>query len=365
MRNRKEKPDLDQKKLFKLYQATEEKRELLLETVRTLFFFLQEFALDIHDIDATGFKQQIKQLNEKYLSDDKPGSVRSLFKKHKKSIPAFISRQKNYLDAREKELKDIIDLLTKAITRINSDDQAFNRRLFEQSEKMEAISRLDDIRRIKNSLKAEVEQMRTVIHDKQSKDERQIKRLSTQVSALKTELEKTKEEASTDGLTKAYNRKAFDSYIQGLVEQSEVMKQPFALLLLDIDDFKAVNDTHGHGMGDRVLLAFANKCREHIREEDFFARYGGEEFAIVMPGASLRVAAKRGKQVCKAVASARYALEGGRSGGFLSVTTSVGVAVKKKGDTVQAIADRADQALYIAKKTGKNRVVTEKKIKKQ
>jgi diguanylate cyclase len=166
----------------------------------------------------------------------------------------------------------------------------------------------------------------------------------------------------TDGWSGAYNRKSFDNYIKGLVERSAVMNGSFALLMLDIDNFKAINDTYGHNTGDRVLMAFANKCREHIRDEDFFARYGGEEFVIVMPGASLRSASKRAKQVCKAIATARYALENEQPGDVLRITTSIGVGSRKKGDSATSIIQRADKALYMAKQTGKNRVVTEKKI---
>lgn len=355
--------NLNPEKLFRLYQDADEKSQLFLDTIRSLFLFIQDFSLDVSDIDAAGFKKEIERLNDKFLSSDKPKSIQSAYKKCKKTIPSFITRQKNYLDIREKEFKDIIDLLTKAITKINSADQAFNHKLFEQSEKMEEISRLDDIKRIKNALKDQIEQMRDVVQDKQSNDERQIRQLSGQVNSLRTELEKVKIEAMTDGLTGAYNRKSFDTFIRGLVERSSVMNGSFSLLMMDIDNFKTINDTHGHNTGDRVLLAFANKCREHIRDEDFFARYGGEEFVVVMPGASLRIAAKRGKQVCKAIAAARYALENVEPGEVLKITTSIGVGSWKKGDTAISIVQRADQALYMAKQTGKNRVVTEKKVK--
>ena len=134
------------------------------------------------------------------------------------------------------------------------------------------------------------------------------------------------------------------------------------MLMLDIDNFKTINDTYGHSVGDRVLLAFAKKCKQFVRENDFLARYGGEEFAIVLPGSSLRNAAKRARQICKSIAAARYAIQDTGSGDVLKVTTSIGVSVKRKKDTAASLIDRADKALYMAKQSGKNRVVTEKKI---
>ena len=173
------------------------------------------------------------------------------------------------------------------------------------------------------------------------------------------ELKKVKTKGMTDDLTKAYNRGAFDSYIRKIVDQNAIKRSPFSLLILDIDDFKKINDVYGHQIGDRVLVALVNKCTEFIRDEDFLARYGGEEFVIVLPGASLRNALKKAQRLRKAIAGTHYTTDKEKKCEDLSITVSVGVSSFEKNDSVSTVIGRADRALYQAKRTGKNRVVSE------
>ncbi|MBT8370730.1 MAG: GGDEF domain-containing protein, partial [Deltaproteobacteria bacterium] len=135
-----------------------------------------------------------------------------------------------------------------------------------------------------------------------------------------------------------------------------------ALLMLDIDNFKSINDTYGHQTGDRVIIAIINKCRQSIRGEDFFARYGGEEFVIMLPGVSLRNAVKKAKYICKAIASTRYLIDDIPKSPSLTITISIGVSTYQKADTVSSLTQRADKALYLAKRAGKNCVSSEKDL---
>jgi diguanylate cyclase len=178
------------------------------------------------------------------------------------------------------------------------------------------------------------------------------------VAHLQEELESAKEESLRDGLTGVYNRRAFDRQITRLVDQSRVQGGGFAVLILDIDDFKRINDTYGHPVGDRVILALANICRQMIRSDDFVARYGGEEFVILLPGASRRNAAKKARHLCKSVAKTRYTLDDEDEALTLSITVSIGVTALVPRDDVASVMARADQALYQVKTAGKNGVAT-------
>ena len=131
-------------------------------------------------------------------------------------------------------------------------------------------------------------------------------------------------------------------------------------MMIDIDDFKQINDNFGHTIGDRVLMALAQKCRNHIRGEDFLARYGGEEFTIILEGASLRIALKKAREICSLIASVRYATSESQKDDYLSMTVSIGVSQYKKGDSAGDLIERADKALYDAKRKGKNRAVSRK-----
>lgn len=159
---------------------------------------------------------------------------------------------------------------------------------------------------------------------------------------------------STDGLTGVYNRQFFDDALKDLMVRSRVMNGDLSLLMLDLDDFKKINDTYGHLIGDRVLVAFCQKFRKSIRGDDVLARYGGEEFAIILAGANLKSALKKGRQICDTIFSARYATDNDNDENDLSVTVSVGVTVFKRDDTAATFISRADKALYKAKRSEKN-----------
>lgn len=336
--------------------------ELYLRAVNALFMFIKDFALDLKEIGSDRFKGEVDQLKADFNAQVKATSMNSRFEAGCRDVSAFIERQKRYLGDREHELRDIIDLLTTAMTSLNTDNKDFYRRVFDQSEKIDQISRLDDIKKIKNALQEEVAQMKTLVSAKEKADAKQIDRLASQVTELKNELLKTKQRSETDGLTGALNRGAFDAVIADLVSRREVTGKGFSLLMLDLDNFKRINDTHGHLTGDRVLVAFSQKCKGMLRGDDIIARYGGEEFAVILPGASLRNSVKKAKQICQTIAGTRYAIDERVQDDYLSITVSAGVSTLRKGDTITQIIDRADRALYHAKGTGKNKVVSEKQL---
>ena len=246
--------------------------------------FIKGFSLDQKEIESDLFMKQMDDLSDSFEKESDARTVETIFEKHKKIIPAFIDRQKIYLRDREKEIWDIIDLQRTAIAGLDSENRDYNRKVFEQSEKIEAITLLDDIKTIKNKLKKEVENIQETVRKKQEQDKRQMEELARQINLLNMELKEAKTKGMIDGLTKAYNRGAFDGYMRKLVDRNTFKRAPFSLLMLDIDDFKKINDNYGHQIGDRVLVALAGKCNELIREQDFVARYGGEEFAIALAG---------------------------------------------------------------------------------
>ncbi len=343
-------------------EACKEKLEFLGRAIVVLLVFIKEFSLDLDEIHADKFKEEIDKLNEKINSDIKLKKIESEFEDRKKTIYNYISRLKRYVDDREKELKKIIDMLIKAMATLGTDNQAFNQKIYAQSEKIGQITLLDDIKNIKSALETEIGQLRGTIKEKQRLDRENMDKLSSRVDILNLELEKAKAESLTDGLTGAYNRAAFDQMIKALVERNSITRAPFCMMFLDIDNFKEINDLYGHPIGDRVLLALSQKCQEDIRKDDFFARIGGDEFAILMKGSALRNAQKKAKQICKAIGSTRYSLSSEDQSSVLSFTISIGVSAFRDGDTVESLTDRTDKALYAAKHSGRSRVSSEKDI---
>lgn len=160
----------------------------------------------------------------------------------------------------------------------------------------------------------------------------------------------------TDELTGLPNHRSFRDALSREIKRALRDESPLALVLFDIDDFKALNDTHGHAVGDAILARVAAVMRDELREIDLLARYGGEEFALLAPGTNLPGAVAIAEKVRMAVSQATFSvlsLEGPRT---LQVSVSAGVALFD-GDERRLFND-ADRALYGAKNAGKDCVVT-------
>lgn len=164
------------------------------------------------------------------------------------------------------------------------------------------------------------------------------------------------EMAITDALTGLHNRRYMETHVATLVEQAIARGKPLAVLVLDIDFFKAINDTHGHDGGDDVLREFATRLRKSIRGIDLACRYGGEEFVVVMPDTDLGIAAKVAERLRRRIASEPFLIHA--NGRTVEVTISIGLAgLAGTDDTPAKVLKRADEALYRAKRDGRNRVV--------
>ena len=168
--------------------------------------------------------------------------------------------------------------------------------------------------------------------------------------------ETVERQAVTDELTGLFNRRRFQEAMATEVERSKRFGQPVGLVLLDLDDFKAVNDTYGHQQGDLVLREVARVLRETSREIDEPARYGGEELDVVLPGTDLEGAYNLAERVRAGIEELALPLLDGE--GILSVTASFGVAtLPGSAEDMRDLVAAADEALYRAKRAGKNRTV--------
>ena len=172
---------------------------------------------------------------------------------------------------------------------------------------------------------------------------------------LRDNVQMSIEMAITDALTGLYNRRYMESHVGTLVEQAAARGKPLTVLVLDIDYFKSINDTYGHDAGDDVLREFAVRIRKSIRGIDLACRYGGEEFVVVMPETDMAVATMVAERLRRRIASEPFPIQQGARG--IEVTISIGIAALGRDDNAASVLKRADQALYRAKRDGRNRVV--------
>jgi two-component system cell cycle response regulator len=173
---------------------------------------------------------------------------------------------------------------------------------------------------------------------------------------LRDNVQNSIEMAITDALTGLHNRRYMESHLGTLAEQASSRGKPLALMMLDIDFFKSINDKYGHDAGDDVLREFAVRVRKSIRGIDLACRYGGEEFVIVMPETDLHVAGVVAERLRRSIAGEPFAVNKGTT--RIEVTISIGLStLELKGEPVGDVLKRADIALYRAKNDGRNRVV--------
>lgn len=173
-------------------------------------------------------------------------------------------------------------------------------------------------------------------------------------SALQENQKESLEMAVKDGLTRLYNRRYFDIHVERMLQSALETAKPLALMIIDMDHFKSVNDTHGHLSGDEILKQLAELITKNVRPTDLVARYGGEEFVVVMPNTTLNQSATVAERIRRVIEKTEFRIP--VDPGILRKTLSIGLSMSAAGDTVHSLMERADKGLYHVKKTGRNKV---------
>jgi diguanylate cyclase (GGDEF)-like protein len=169
---------------------------------------------------------------------------------------------------------------------------------------------------------------------------------------LRAEADALGRAAREDALTGLYNRRMVDETLPALLDRVRVARSPLAVAMLDLDHFKQINDRFGHGLGDQVLIAMAQLLRANTRDADLLARVGGEEFMVVLGGAPIELA----QEICERLRGAVAGHPWRKVAAGLQVTVSIGLVAGLPDEPRETLIERADAALYEAKRRGRNRV---------
>ena len=180
-----------------------------------------------------------------------------------------------------------------------------------------------------------------------------FRNLKQNETALRNALEEVERLAITDSLTGLYNHRHLFELAGREFQRARRYQLPLSVMMVDIDEFKRVNDTYGHAIGDQVLQGVSESCRKELREVDVIGRYGGDEFVALLPETGLSAACQVAERLRKSIAEKVLDTKAGQ----ITVTVSLGIAVLDDEHlTPETLIDRADQALYVAKHNGRNRV---------
>lgn len=197
------------------------------------------------------------------------------------------------------------------------------------------------------------EQQRLALQDKLNKMSAQVEQLELQSQNFEKRIQEQQAKSLQDALTKLGNRAAFDEHFAKEIVRYHHKNFDLAITVIDLDDFKRINDTYGHTAGDKTLQVIANTLTKVIGEDAFIGRYGGEEFVLIFSGLDKSTVINKLNNLRKKVASLPFSFKNNR----VSITLSIGVTLIEKDDNVHSAFERADTALYQAKKDGKNRVI--------
>jgi len=233
-------------------------------------------------------------------------------------------------------------------------DRMGDGQIHSRMQELEAAVIDGDAERIMREAQDTVHVLSRVLAEREQRSAEQLAELAGRLETLREELDAARNEAATDALTGLYNRGAFDDQIEREIDLALLFQTRRALLMIDIDHFKRVNDERGHRGGDEVLRRIADVLvRSFMRRDDYLARYGGEEFAVVLREVDLAMARELADRALHAVRRLEIAVDGGPP---VAVTISIGIAELVPGEPLASWIDRADRALYRAKNGGRDRV---------
>jgi diguanylate cyclase (GGDEF)-like protein len=238
------------------------------------------------------------------------------------------------------EVKEILLMMARTAESVGERDQRCAIQITDVTTRLKSIANLEDLTAIRESIKQSASDLKSSVDRMTAEGKAAIDLLKKEVTTYQTRLEEAEEIASRDSLTGLRSRLS----VEGDIEQSLHGRAPFCVAIIDIDEFKRVNDEHGHLIGDELLKKFAAKMRSVCRSTDTIGRWGGDEFALLLHCgiAEARTQIDRLREwVCGS-----YTVQGSAAPIKLHINVSIGFAERLPGETLKALVDRADAEMY-------------------
>lgn len=335
-----------------------------LDTVVGMLRAFGRYAFDITGIDAVAFRRRCEEWAE-HLSiggphpgDPSANGPRQASERDWAGARQFVLKRRqdecDYLARSVGDLREVIADLTQRLATTLVDDQDTDRRVGDQVERLRTASTVTSLDVLRREVVTVADLLTSLVEGRGQRLRAQLVELDLKIAALSEELHEVRHESSLDGLTRVFNRSAFDRTFLRLHRIGALSVQPSCLLLTDLDDLKQVNDRYGHRSGDEALRVFADfLVRSFPRRSDFIARYGGDEFVAILPQTRVNQSERLATRFLEGIRR----LDVSRDDQSFSMTASVGLAELKRGEDADAWLERADRALYQAKSNGRDQLV--------
>ncbi len=338
--------------------------ELALDAVGAILRSLGEFALDQEKQDATSFATLAERWAQHVLlampppnvapGAVAPGDARRDWAGVRAFVADYCRESSRHAQTVTADLRQVVWVFIQNLSHTFNDSQETDGNVRDQLARLESLVRSPTTGDLKKEVMSTVVAISQLMEDRRRRQRTQMDLLGSQVQTLGHELESARRDSETDPLTRLFNRRAFDEYLARSVELYRAFGHETCLLLVDIDQFKGLNDGFGHMTGDEALRKVADGItRVFLRKSDFVARTGGDEMAVILRETALTDAVMLSERLLRAV----RAVDIERSGTRVAISTSVGIARLGPGQDAAAWIEAADQALYRAKNAGRNRAV--------
>jgi diguanylate cyclase (GGDEF)-like protein len=320
-----------------------------------LFSLMSDIAVESESLKTSEFRLRLERTQNQLTKVSDGDVMVSVIQKGLAVCQEFCRNSRGYLQEREAEIRQVIDLLREALGTLTGESKNFNQRLTESTTRFIRLNEIEDLRELKKQIADEVNKLARVVAEKKQQDEILYASMTKRFVHLQEKFKQTEQEVFIDALTRVGNRRSTDRAIKRAM--MEAGGKPIILGVLDLDDFKKINDAHGHQVGDQALIGVADTIGKEIRSSDFFGRYGGDEFVLVFTNTTMLQAEMRFQQLRAKIEASRFEFMDGQIKRSLNCTVSCGLAESMQGDSAETLVRRADKALYVAKSRGRNCVV--------
>jgi diguanylate cyclase (GGDEF)-like protein len=297
---------------------------------------------------GSDLQQALEGLQRRLACDVSPSLVRKTGKQVEEQLQQWAGRSAEYFKAKTNDVKELLIALASTAESMGKQDQRYAKRLGDFTTQLQTIADLDDLAQMRATLVKRAAELKTCVDEMAQDSNKSLAQLRAEVTTYETKLKTVEQLAFKDPLTGLANRRSVEERIEWRISTD----QKFCVVVVDLNKFKDVNDTHGHVAGDSLLRQFGQELKSNVRPSDIVGRWGGDEFIMVLDcdltGASAQI------ERMKKWVLGDYTLQVGTNTIKINLDASIGVAQWQKGETAVQITERADASMYDVKELSRS-----------